>query len=562
MKSQFIRGILVIFGAFLFFSALADERFFLDDQQKSIVLGKHFLFLQDNTKSLTIDNILSHKLDDRFQQGTRDIISVGYADADYWLQFPTLTNLSKSSQWYIAINGYATDTMKNLAFYFITEGRLRHVEYIPDVAAHQIANRFPAISVAIPPELLAAGDLQIFMRVEIYGLTNFPIILTKNKIAHSYHKEVIFASFFIGAIILLLIFNFFIFNILKDRSYLFYIFYLLSWIIVGAIGYYKFEVFLGVRLGYEITLVGYALSVFFIVVFSYEFLEVKKNCPVVGYFMLLLVVFDIAVAGIVFFNAILGYQLLSILGVLMTLTIFVAAMVCLYKKQRQARLFSIGWLFYMLSLILWIIYNNGILEYTIVLANIHLVGSLVETTFLSFALVDKYYLLRLEMNQTYERLKKANVQMIQAFGTTVEKRDPYTAGHQFRVSNLAEAIAKQMNLEEDFVESVKLSALIHDIGKIGISKNLLKKKHKLSGNEFQKIKKHVQIGYEIIEHLDISQNIKDGILHHHERLDGSGYPNGIKKDKISLIGKILAVADTVEAVTNARPYRFISNLKR
>ena len=185
------------------------------------------------------------------------------------------------------------------------------------------------------------------------------------------------------------------------------------------------------------------MTLIFIAAFSYEFLDVKKNCPIVGYFMLMLVISGIAVAGIVFFNAILGYQLLSILGVLMTLTIFVAAMVCLYKKQRQARLFSIGWLFYMLSLILWIIYNNGILEYTVVLANIHLVGSLVETTFLSFALVDKYYLLRLEMNQTYERLKKANVQMIQAFGTTVEKRDPYTAGHQFRVSNLAEAIAKQ-----------------------------------------------------------------------------------------------------------------------
>ena len=118
-----------------------------------------------------------------------------------------------------------------------------------------------------------------------------------------------------------------------------------------------------------------------------------------------------------------------------------------------------------------------------------------------------------------------------------------------------------MNLEKNFIESVKLSALIHDIGKIGISKNLLIKKSKLSGNEFQKIKKHVQIGYEIIENLDISQNIKDGILHHHERLDGSGYPNGIKKDKISLIGKILAVADTVEAVTNARPYRRPLGLK-
>ena len=99
MKRFFIRGTLIIFGVFLFFfSALAtSEVLFLGDQQKSIALGKHFLFLQDNTKSLTIDNILSHKLDDRFQQGTRDIISVGYADADYWFQFPILKNLSKSS---------------------------------------------------------------------------------------------------------------------------------------------------------------------------------------------------------------------------------------------------------------------------------------------------------------------------------------------------------------------------------------------------------------------------------------------------------------------------------
>ena len=152
-------------------------------------------------------------------------------------------------------------------------------------------------------------------------------------------------------------------------------------------------------------------------------------------------------------------------------------------------------------------------------------------------------------------LKKANVQMIQAFGTTVEKRDPYTAGHQFRVSNLAEAIAKQMKLEKHFIESVKLSALIHDIGKIGVAKSLLTKKKRLSDDEFQKIKNHVSIGYDIVKNLDIEQEIKDGILHHHERLDGSGYPLGIKKEQISLIGKILAVADTVEAIANARPYR-------
>ena len=96
------------------FSALAtSEVLFLGDQQKSIALGKHFLFLQDNTKSLTIDNILSQKLDDRFQQGTRDIISVGYADADYWFQFPILVNLSKSSQWHITIN-FSYGYLKNI----------------------------------------------------------------------------------------------------------------------------------------------------------------------------------------------------------------------------------------------------------------------------------------------------------------------------------------------------------------------------------------------------------------------------------------------------------------
>ena len=145
MKRFFIRGTLIIFGVFLFFfSALAtSEVLFLGDQQKSIALGKHFLFLQDNTKSLTIDNILSHKLDDRFQRGTRDVISVGYVDADFWFKsLAVLKNfLSKDPQWHITINGYATDTMKNISFYFITEGRLRHVEYIPDVAAHQKANR-------------------------------------------------------------------------------------------------------------------------------------------------------------------------------------------------------------------------------------------------------------------------------------------------------------------------------------------------------------------------------------------------------------------------------------
>ena len=467
MKRFFIRGTLIIFGVFLFFfSALAtSEVLFLGDQQKSIALGKHFLFLQDNTKSLTIDNILSHKLDDRFQQGTRDIISVGYADADYWFQFPILVNLSKSSQWHITINGYATDTMKNISFYFITEGRLRHVEYIPDVAAHQIANRFPIISASIPKELLESKKLQIIMRVEAYGLTNFPIMISTEKISYSYYKEIIFISFYIGSMTLLLVFNLFIFSALREKAYLFYICYIFFWIIVGAIGYYKLEVLLGLRLGYEITLIGYLLTIFLIFQFSYKFLEVKKNLAYAHYLNIFSLAFGAIVLISVFFDAIFAYKMLSALGMVMIIEIFIIAIICFLKKQRQAKLFIMAWTCYTLAILVWIVYNSGLFEYNVVLANIHLIGSLLETTFLSFALVDRYTLLQSEIQKTYIRLKKANVQVIQAFGTTVEKRDPYTAGHQFRVSRLAEAIAKQMNLEKDFVEAAKLfaSALIHAI---------------------------------------------------------------------------------------------------
>ena len=117
------------------------------------------------------------------------------------------------------------------------------------------------------------------------------------------------------------------------------------------------------------------------------------------------------------------------------------------------------------------------------------------------------------------------------FGITVETRDFYTSGHQFRVSSLAKAIATQMRLDTYFVENVKLSALIHDIGKIGIPKKLLGKKTSLNEKEIRTIQEHVNLGYQIIKDLDIPKTIKHGILHHHERLDGSGYPMESKNVK-------------------------------
>ena len=147
------------------------------------------------------------------------------------------------------------------------------------------------------------------------------------------------------------------------------------------------------------------------------------------------------------------------------------------------------------------------------------------------------------------------LQTIQAIGTTVEKRDPYTAGHQQRVADLSVAIAQEMNLDSVVIEGIKLGALIHDIGKIYLPAEILSRPGRLTDIEFEMIKTHSKVGFDIIKNVDFPWPVANMILQHHERLDGSGYPQGLKADDIILEAKIISVADVVEAMASHRPYR-------
>lgn len=146
-------------------------------------------------------------------------------------------------------------------------------------------------------------------------------------------------------------------------------------------------------------------------------------------------------------------------------------------------------------------------------------------------------------------------QTIEAIARTVEKRDPYTAGHQQRVAELAEAIAREMDLEASQITGIRLGSTIHDIGKIYIPAEVLNRPGRLSEQEFALIKTHPDVGYDIVEGIDFPWPVREMIRQHHERLDGSGYPEGLKGDEIILEARILAVADVVEATTAHRPYR-------
>jgi putative two-component system response regulator len=160
-----------------------------------------------------------------------------------------------------------------------------------------------------------------------------------------------------------------------------------------------------------------------------------------------------------------------------------------------------------------------------------------------------------ELRQSFERLQRSFDNAIQAVSTIVEIRDPYTSGHQKQVSKIASAIARIMGLSENEVSGIKMAGLIHDIGKVAIPFEILTKPGKLDDLEFDMIKKHPKIGYDILKSIEFPYPVAQIVLQHHERIDGSGYPYGLPADDILLESKIIGVADVIDAMASHRPYR-------
>jgi PAS domain S-box-containing protein len=160
-----------------------------------------------------------------------------------------------------------------------------------------------------------------------------------------------------------------------------------------------------------------------------------------------------------------------------------------------------------------------------------------------------------ERKQSFERMRKALGATVQAISITVEMKDPYTAGHQQRVSDLARVMATEMGLSADRRDFIRTASAIHDIGKISIPSEILSKPTKLTDLEFDLIKTHSQSGHDILKDIEFPWPVADVVLQHHERMDGSGYPQGLKGDDILLEARILVIADVVEAIASHRPYR-------
>jgi putative two-component system response regulator len=161
----------------------------------------------------------------------------------------------------------------------------------------------------------------------------------------------------------------------------------------------------------------------------------------------------------------------------------------------------------------------------------------------------------IDVQLNLDKFQRAMEGFVQAISVAVEKRDPYTAGHQQRVAELACAMAEDMGLEQDEIYGLRMASVIHDLGKITVPAGILSKPGKLSNLEYELIKSHVQAGYDILKQIEFPWPLAEVILQHHERLDGSGYPQGLTEGDIMLQARILAVADVFETIASHRPYR-------
>ncbi|SHI54091.1 HD domain-containing phosphohydrolase [Lutispora thermophila] len=170
-------------------------------------------------------------------------------------------------------------------------------------------------------------------------------------------------------------------------------------------------------------------------------------------------------------------------------------------------------------------------------------------------LIDERNLHVQELTKMNKELRNSYLSTVLSLANAIEANDKYTRGHCERVSCLSTDIARKMGLGDNELHVLEFASILHDIGKIGVPSDILNKEGKLTSDEFEMIRKHPIIGYEILAHVDFLSESRNVLLQHHERVDGKGYPKGLKGEEISLLAKIISVADAYDAMTNSRPYR-------
>lgn len=239
----------------------------------------------------------------------------------------------------------------------------------------------------------------------------------------------------------------------------------------------------------------------------------------------------------------------SIMGLLVAILVYTLLNIMIFSVLTSVLENRYFWIFFKENL--WLAMNIlGISPLGIIIATAYInYGWFAVLLFFGPLLIARYsFKLYMDMRHVY-------FETIKALSSAMEAKDQYTNGHSYRVADYAAGIAEQMGFKHDAIDRIKTAAVLHDIGKIGVSDNILNKPGKLEESEYAMIQKHPEIGAKILSEVEFLADVSKIIKYHHERFDGKGYPEGLKDAEIPMEASILAVADAYDAMTSDRPYR-------
>ncbi|MDZ5472008.1 7TM diverse intracellular signaling domain-containing protein [Bacillus sp. 31A1R] len=535
--------------------AAANDSIILLSDNLSHGLTNDIYYLEDKNHEFSIQDV-SEK-DGEFQPLTTNSPNFGYTSSAYWLRF-TMKNQSSISNWMLEVGSPPLDY---LSLYLPKkEGTFSEIHYgdLYPFSKREVNYRNFIFNLEIKP-----GEQQTYyLRVETEGAMSFPIsihteksILSKSLIHTAIH------FLYYGLVLIMSIYNFFLFVFLRNKSYLYYALFSLSFMFIPMSNLGDAYQWLWPDSPWwnNRSIVFFmCLSIILSCVFVMRFLDTKEYLPkfhlllkifsclqLITIFILLFISYPIALKVVVF-TSILHAPLFLFLGIR-----------AYYKKHILAKYFLLAWVLFLIGNTISTLSDAGMIKEMFFTKYAVFIGSSSELLLFSIGLAAQVDRIRKQKEKLDFEAVETQKEVVFTMGEVIEARSKETSNHVKRVAEYSKIIAQGYGLAERECEYLKMASPMHDIGKIGIPDAILNKPGKLTSEEFELIKTHTTIGYGMLKHSsrDIFK-IAAVIAHqHHEKFDGTGYPQGLKGKQIDIHARITALADVFDALGSDRVYK-------
>lgn len=561
-KLMFVFVLIMIVSLYGTSHLVAASSTVLTDKATKITPNK-VLFLEDKEGTIRFDEIISVYRDE-FQPVTDGVPSFGYTSSVFWLAF-TVENNASQGNWLLEVDSPPLDY---ITIYEMDENEQYIKTKMGDLypfSERGFKTRGFVYNLHVKPE----EKKTYYIRVKTEGSMKIPITIWNEHAFFSYNEgQTAVHSMYYGMILVMAIYNFFLFIFLRNTSYFYYSIFVLSYMFI------------------PMTILGDAYQwlwpdqpwwnnrsiVFFMSLaillsnaFIMAFLKTKEMLPRMHIILKLMMFIEaINIMILLLWSYPIALYSSFVIAVIHGPIVFFIGIASWRKRHFLAKYFLIAWSLFLLANLVTLLNDVGLVADSLLTKYTLLIGSATELVLFSLGLSAQVDRIRREKEQLNLELEDTQREIVFTMGEVIEARSKETSHHVKRVAEYSAIIAKAIGIPQQEVEKLRVASPMHDIGKVGIPDEILHKPGKLSIEEFEIIKSHTTIGYDLLKHSsrDILRLAAIIAQQHHEKFDGTGYPQGLKGEEIDLFARITAIADVFDALGSDRSYKKAWELDR